>query len=186
MATTGRPSSPPSRTATSNGISASSGTPSRSASAFAPPEPKIGTFAPVASANQAMFSTTPRILAPVFSNISAARRASISAISCGVETMTTPSSFSRCTRVSWMSPVPGGRSMTSTSAGSCAVPQLEFIRLRSADDAIGPRQMLAAPFSTMKPIDITLIPQASRGFSRLSKSNVGSPSTPSMVGAEGP
>jgi hypothetical protein len=42
-----------------------------------------------------MFSTTPRIGVPVLLNMVAARRASIRAISCGVETMITPSSFSR-------------------------------------------------------------------------------------------
>ena len=42
-----------------------------------------------------------------FGELAAARRASIRAISCGVETMRTPSIFSFWTRVSWMSPVPG-------------------------------------------------------------------------------
>ena len=52
-----------------------------------------------------------------------ARRASIRAISCGVETITTPSSGVFWIRVSWMSPVPGGRSTTRMSSGSASVPQ---------------------------------------------------------------
>ena len=165
----------------------SSGTPSRCASFTAPPSPKIGMRVPSGPSNQAMFSTTPRIEAPVLRNMVAARRASIRAISCGVETITTPSSCSRWTSVSWMSPVPGGRSMTSTSSGSSAVPQTLFIRVRSAEDAIGPRQMLAVPSSTMKPMDITLTPQAISGISRFSSSNSGSWSEmPIMCGAEGP
>ena len=85
-----------------------------------------------------------------------------------------------------MSPVPGGRSMTSTSIGASAVPHFAPIMLRSAEEAIGPRQILAVPGSTMKPMDITLTPQASRVLSRFSASKVGSPMTPSMVGADGP
>src|SRR6187551_652846 len=43
------------------------------------------------------------------------RFASISAISCGVDTMTAPASGVCCAMVSWASPVPGGKSTTSTS-----------------------------------------------------------------------
>jgi hypothetical protein len=133
-----------------------------------------------------MFSTTPRIRAPVLRNMVAARRASTRAISCGVDTITTPSSFIRCTRVSWMSPVPGGRSTTSTSRGSASVPQTLAIMVRSAEVAIGPRQIAALPSSTMKPMDITLTPQASTGTSRLSAVKLGSPVVPIIRGAEGP
>ncbi len=59
----------------------------------------------------AMFSTTPRIGTPTFSNIFRPLRASSSAMSCGVVTITAPVSGTRWESVSWMSPVPGGMSM---------------------------------------------------------------------------
>ena len=80
--------------------------------------------------------------------------------------MTTPSSFIFWIRVSWMSPVPGGMSTTSTSRGSASEPQAtSCIIWRTAEEAIGPRQIIGAPSSTMKPMDMTLIPHASRGIS---------------------
>ena len=60
----------------------------------------------------AMFSTTPRIGMPTFSNILRPLRASMRAMSCGVVTMTAPVTGTFCASVSWMSPVPGGRSTT--------------------------------------------------------------------------
>ena len=59
-----------------------------------------------------MFSTMPRIGMPTFSNILSPLRASISAMSWGVVTMTAPVTGTFCASVSWMSPVPGGRSTT--------------------------------------------------------------------------
>ena len=59
-----------------------------------------------------MFSTTPRIGMPTFSNILRPLRASMRAMSCGVVTMTAPVTGTFCASVSWMSPVPGGRSTT--------------------------------------------------------------------------
>jgi hypothetical protein len=57
-----------------------------------------------------MFSTSPRMGTPTFSNMVTALRASASAMSCGVVTMTAPVSGTRWLRLSWMSPVPGGMS----------------------------------------------------------------------------
>jgi hypothetical protein len=59
-----------------------------------------------------MFSTTPRMGTPVFSNIRTAFFTSISARSCGVVTTTAPATGVIWTREIWTSPVPGGRSMT--------------------------------------------------------------------------
>ena len=59
-----------------------------------------------------MFSTTPRMGTPTFSNIFTPLRASSSAMSCGVVTITAPVTGTLCDSVSWMSPVPGGMSMT--------------------------------------------------------------------------
>ncbi len=44
---------------------------------------------------------------PTFSNILRPLRASISAMSCGVVTITAPVTGTFCASVSWMSPVPG-------------------------------------------------------------------------------
>ena len=57
-----------------------------------------------------MFSTTPSTGTCTFWNISSPLRASASAMSCGVVTMTAPLTGTRCASVSWMSPVPGGMS----------------------------------------------------------------------------
>ena len=50
-----------------------------------------------------MFSIRPITGVDTFSNITAARRASASATSCGVEMITAPSSFVRCTSVQQIS-----------------------------------------------------------------------------------
>ena len=57
-----------------------------------------------------MFSTMPTIGTPTFSNILRPLRASSSAMSCGVVTITAPVTGTFCDSVSWMSPVPGGMS----------------------------------------------------------------------------
>ena len=57
-----------------------------------------------------MFSTMPSTGTLTFSNILSALRASSSAMSCGVVTITAPLTGTRCESVSWMSPVPGGMS----------------------------------------------------------------------------
>ena len=51
---------------------------------------------------------------------------------------------------------------------------------------IGPRQTIAVSSDTRKPMDMTCMPQASRGISFFSSPKPGSPSTPSIRGAEGP
>ena len=58
-----------------------------------------------------MFSTMPSTGTSTFSNILSALRASSSAMSCGVVTISAPETGTRWLSVSWMSPVPGGRSM---------------------------------------------------------------------------
>ncbi len=134
-----------------------------------------------------MFSTTPRIGVAVFSNMAAPRRTSIRATSCGVDTSTAPARATRCTRVSWMSPVPGGMSTTRMSSGWSGEPQATSLSSWfTAEEAIGPRQIIGAASSTRKPIEMTLIPQASSGLSFLSGPASGSASRPSMRGAEGP
>src|SRR5690348_166712 len=55
-----------------------------------------------------MFSMMPRMGIPTFSNILSPFRASSSAISCGVVTMTAPVTGTFCASVNWISPVPGG------------------------------------------------------------------------------
>ena len=58
-----------------------------------------------------MFSMMPSTGTLTFSNIFSAFFASSSAMSCGVVTMIAPDTGTRWHSVSWMSPVPGGRSM---------------------------------------------------------------------------
>ena len=60
--------------------------------------------------NTLMFSMTPSTGTSTRSNILRPLRASARATSWGVVTMTAPLTGTRWERVSWMSPVPGGRS----------------------------------------------------------------------------
>ena len=55
-----------------------------------------------------------------------------------------------------------------------------------AEEAMGPRQIIGEPSSTMKPMDTVFSPKASRGISFLSALTRGSPVRPSMRGTEGP
>ncbi len=69
--------------------------------------------------------------------------------------MTAPESGTFCAMVSCVSPVPGGRSQTSTSSS----PQLTSRSIWvTALITIGPRQIIGVSSSIRKPIDITLMP----------------------------
>ena len=83
------------------------------------------------------------------------RRASISARSCGVETMTAPLSGTCCAIVSCASPVPGGMSTTMTSSSPQSTSRSIWV---SADITIGPRQIIGVSSSTRKPMDMTFSP----------------------------
>ena len=61
-----------------------------------------------------------------FLNISAPLRASRSAISCGVVTMTAPERGTCCVIESWVSPVPGGMSTTRISKCPQSTPRISF------------------------------------------------------------
>src|SRR5258705_40580 len=63
-----------------------------------------------------MFSRIPRIGTPTCLNIAIPLRASMSATSCGVVTTTAPERAIRCVRVSWTSPVPGGKEVGQVAA----------------------------------------------------------------------
>ena len=86
-----------------------------------------------------MFSTRPSTGTITFSNIRTPRRASISAMSCGVETITAPARLTRCAIVSCASPVPGGMSTTMMSSAPHATWP---IICSSALITIGPRQII--------------------------------------------
>ena len=76
-----------------------------------PPSPKIASLCPqFGQQYSAMFSTMPSTGTPTFSNMVRPFLASISAMSCGVVTMTAPVMGTRCDMVRAMSPVPGGMS----------------------------------------------------------------------------
>ena len=102
-----------------------------------------------------MFSTMPSTGTSTLRNMLRPLRASSSAMSCGVETITAPASGTRWAMVSWASPVPGGMSTTSTSSS----PQSTSRSIcSSALWTIGPRQIIGVSSSTRKPIDIALMP----------------------------
>ena len=65
-----------------------------------------------------MFSMMPSTGTSTFWNIASPLRASINARSCGVHTMIAPANGTCCAIESWMSPVPGGMSITRTSRSS--------------------------------------------------------------------
>ena len=85
-----------------------------------------------------MFSTTPSTGTSSVRNISAALRASAAATRGGCVTTTAPDSTTACARLSGMSPVPGGRSTTSTSSSGHATPRANCF---TALETIGPRQI---------------------------------------------
>ncbi len=102
-----------------------------------------------------MFSTMPSTGTLTRLNMAMPRRASISARSCGVETITAPLSGTCCAMVSWASPVPGGMSTTITSSVPHSTSRSICV---SADITIGPRQIIGVSSSIRKPIDITVRP----------------------------
>src|SRR5690606_11507281 len=111
--TTGGPASPCSRMARSSGSEPSRCTPYWAAMRAPPPSPKTCWAWPQwLHTWTAMFSTRPRTATSTFSNMRRPLRASRVAMSCGVVTMTAPATGIFWARVSWMSPVPGGRSTT--------------------------------------------------------------------------
>ena len=130
-----------------------------------------------------MFSTMPRIGTSVRRNIAMPRRASISARSCGVETITEPASGTDCAMVSCASPVPGGMSTTMMSMSPQATSRSIWVM---ADITIGPRQIIGVSSSTRKPIDMILRPKASSGRMVLPSITSGFCFRPKSRGIEGP
>ncbi len=65
-------------------------------------------------------------------------------MSCGVVTITAPASGIFWVRVSWMSPVPGGRSISRKSRSSHSVSLNSWV---IAEVAIGPRQIIGVSSS---------------------------------------
>ena len=129
-----------------------------------------------------MFSTSPSTGTRVRSNIRTPRRASISAMSCGVETITAPVSATRCAMVNCASPVPGGMSTTRMSSA----PHSTWpIICSSAPITIGPRQIIGVSSSTRKPIDMQDRPQACSGIIFSCRTS-GLRDSPSMRGRLGP
>src|SRR5438094_913702 len=106
-ATTGRPSSLPTRIAGLMGTRPRNGTPSLAAACSAPPLEKMSvSWWQWGQTNPLMFSTNPSTGMFTLSNIVFALMASARATSCGVVTTTAPLTLTCCAMVSWMSPVP--------------------------------------------------------------------------------
>jgi hypothetical protein len=85
----------------------------------------------------------PRIGTSTLRNIVTPFTASMSETSCGVVTMTAPSSLIAWESVSWASPVPGGRSTTRKSRSPQTTSPMSCVR---AFITIGPRHTSAASF----------------------------------------
>ena len=102
-----------------------------------------------------MFSMMPSTGTSTLRNMLRPLRASSSAMSCGVETITAPASGTCCAMVSCASPVPGGMSTTITSSSPHATSRSICSR---APITIGPRQIIGVSSGTRKPIDITFTP----------------------------
>ena len=120
---------------------------------------------------------------PALVNRSIARVASISARSCGVDTITAPAGLCFWIMVSCTSPVPGGMSTTSVST----ISQWASTNWVSAPAAIGPRHAIAWPPGTSCPIDKSGTPTpVATGTSFLSCASALIPSTPSRRGCDGP
>ena len=97
----------------SSGSAPSSGTSYMAAMRSPPPAPNTCSVWPqFVQVCTAMFSTMPSTGTSTLANICRALRASRVAMSWGVVTMTAPETGTRWASVSWMSPVPGGRSIT--------------------------------------------------------------------------
>ena len=111
------------------------------------------------------------------------RRASISAKSCGVETITAPFSGTCCAMVSCASPVPGGMSTTMTSSVPHSTSRSIWV---SADMTMGPRQIIGVSSSTRKPIDITGTPWRTIGFNRVPPMVSGFSRMARSLGSDGP
>ena len=85
--------------------------------------------------------------------------------------------------VSCTSPVPGGRSIKSTSSS----PQATCVSICwSAPISIGPRQITAWPSSTIRPSDMAVTPWARSGRMVLPSGEAGRPESPNIRGWEGP
>ena len=130
-----------------------------------------------------MFSTMPSTGTLTRRNMAMPRRASISARSCGVETITAPLSGTCCAMVSCASPVPGGMSTTMTSSVPHSTSRSICV---SADITIGPRQIIGVSSSTRKPIDITGMPWRTIGLSRLPPAVCGFSRMARSFGSDGP
>ena len=137
---------------------------------------------PSGSSSQLMFSTTPTICWWVCRAIEPARSATSRAASCGVVTTSSSADGTSWATEIAMSPVPGGRSISSTSRS----PQNTSARnCCSARCSIGPRQTTAVLPGVNMPIEMTFTSCATGGMI-ICSTWVGLPVTPSMRGTEKP
>ena len=152
---------------------------SDSATAAPPPEPNSSTRLPSGCSHQDMFSTTPTICWWVCRAIDPARSATSWAASCGVVTTSSSADGTSWATEMAMSPVPGGRSSSSTSRS----PQQTSARnCCSARCSIGPRHTTAVLPGVNMPIEMTRTPFAAIGGMIIWSTWVGRPVTPSIRG----
>ena len=188
MRTTGVPASPHSRTRTSIGTCASSGTSvpvvrvRLAATASPPPVPNSSSRVPSGCSSQDMFSITPTTCWRVCRATDPARSATSDAASCGVVTKISSEAGSSWATEIAMSPVPGGRSSSSTSRSPQKTSARNCCRARCS---IGPRHTTGWPAGTNIPIEMTLMLWA-MGGKIMSSTRVGVRVTPSIRGIEKP
>ena len=133
-----------------------------------------------------MLSTIPSTGTSSVRNSSAALRASAAATRGGCVTTTAPDSTTACARLTGMSPVPGGRSTTSTSSSGHATPRANCF---TAFETLGPRQIAGDPSPRKKPKLIIGSPCATSGsivFSGDMRTRDAPSSIPSRMGRLGP
>jgi hypothetical protein len=119
-----------------------------------------------------------------FWNIARPFRASMRAMSCGVETMTAPARDTCWAIVNCASPVPGGMSTIMMSNSPQETSRSICWR---ALITMGPRQIIGVSSGTRKPIDMHLMPKFSIGLRILPSGEAeGRPEIPSIRGIEGP
>lgn len=121
-----------------------------------PSRPKISATCPqFAHTNVLIFCTSPKIGTPTFSNMATPRTASRKAKSCGVETITAPARGTLCVNVNCTSPVPGGKSITSTSRAGQETSKRSCVR---AFWSMRPRHASGWAAGTRKPMDMAWMP----------------------------
>ncbi len=151
---------------------------SDSATASPPPDPNSSIRDPSGRSSHDMFSITPAICWCVLTATEPARSATSCAATCGVVTTSNSALGTSWASEIAMSPVPGGRSSSSTSRSPQKTSARNCWRARCS---IGPRQTTAVLPGVNIPIEMTFTPCACGGII-ICSTWVGRAVTPSIRG----